>query len=324
MANFDVFNGDADGICALLQMRLAEPLAGHLITGVKRDIALLGSFPCQPGDRVTVLDISLDKNREALLELLGHGAQVTYVDHHFAGEIPVHPALRTLIDPDPAVCTSLLVDRMLEGRFRPWAVAAAFGDNLRESALRAAEPLGLPPPRVEALRELGECINYNAYGETVEVLHFHPAELYRRLYAHADPFAFIADDPAFETLRQGFAADLALAEATRAEWATGGAAAFVLPDAPWSRRVGGVYGNRLALAAPARAHAILTRKRGGGYLVSVRAPAAAPTGADLLCRRFASGGGRKGAAGINHLPETELEGFFAAFREAYPTTGGPP
>ena len=38
----DVFNGDADGLCALHQLRLAEPLAdAQLVTGVKRDIALL-------------------------------------------------------------------------------------------------------------------------------------------------------------------------------------------------------------------------------------------------------------------------------------------
>ena len=35
---FDVFNGDADGICALIQLRLAEPRDTTLITGVKRDI----------------------------------------------------------------------------------------------------------------------------------------------------------------------------------------------------------------------------------------------------------------------------------------------
>ena len=41
MARYDVFNGDADGICALLQLRLAAPADSTLITGVKRDIDLL-------------------------------------------------------------------------------------------------------------------------------------------------------------------------------------------------------------------------------------------------------------------------------------------
>mgnify|MGYP007000196212 len=38
---WDVFNGDADGICALLQLRLAQPKNSQLVTGIKRDIELL-------------------------------------------------------------------------------------------------------------------------------------------------------------------------------------------------------------------------------------------------------------------------------------------
>jgi hypothetical protein len=68
--NYDVFNGDADGICALIQLRLEEPLESILITGVKRDISLLKQVEAKAGDRVTVLDISLDKNRRPLLDLL--------------------------------------------------------------------------------------------------------------------------------------------------------------------------------------------------------------------------------------------------------------
>ena len=52
--NYDVFNGDADGICALLQLRLAEPLDSKLITGVKRDISLLKQVDASSGDSVTV------------------------------------------------------------------------------------------------------------------------------------------------------------------------------------------------------------------------------------------------------------------------------
>ena len=38
MADYDVFNGDADGICALVQLRQAEPRDTTLVTGVKRNI----------------------------------------------------------------------------------------------------------------------------------------------------------------------------------------------------------------------------------------------------------------------------------------------
>ena len=73
MRHFDVFNGDADGICALVQLRLAEPLDSVLVTGVKRDIALLGKVKAKGGDKVTVLDISMQKNLPALNNLLSAG-----------------------------------------------------------------------------------------------------------------------------------------------------------------------------------------------------------------------------------------------------------
>jgi hypothetical protein len=53
-------------------------------------------------------------------------------------------------------------------------------------------------------------------------------------------------------------------------------------------------------------------------VVSVRAPLVNKTGADELCRRFETGGGRKAAAGINVLPEARVAEFVAAFYEAYP------
>ena len=86
MTYFDVFNGDADGICALHQLRLAEPVQSELVTGVKRDISLLKRVEAARGDQVTALDISLDKNREALERLLASGVRVRYFDHHFAGD----------------------------------------------------------------------------------------------------------------------------------------------------------------------------------------------------------------------------------------------
>ncbi len=315
MAYYDVFNGDADGICALHQLRLAQPAASTLITGVKRDITLLDRVVAKAGDEVTVLDIALDKNRAALDALLDRGVRVGYFDHHYPGAIPEHANFAAHIDRAPDVCTSLLVDRFLQGKHRPWAVVGAFGDNLREAAVRAAAPLRLSPERLDTLRELGECLNYNAYGETVADLHYPPDELYRLVQPHADPFAFIAGEDVFRCLREGYAGDIEQARALRPEIATDICAVYVLPDAPWSRRVSGSFGNDLAQAWPQRAHAILTR-RPDGYTVSVRASLAAPAGADELCLRF-GGGGRKIAAGINLLPTDRLEEFVTQFRAVF-------
>ena len=41
MTYFDCFNGDADGLCALTQLRLNHKVKSELVTGVKRDIGLL-------------------------------------------------------------------------------------------------------------------------------------------------------------------------------------------------------------------------------------------------------------------------------------------
>lgn len=316
---FDAFNGDADGICALHQMRLAEPAQTTLVTGVKRDIGLLKKIDAQAGDSILALDIAVEKNAAPLAALLEKGVKVRWFDHHNPGELPTHPNFQATIDTSTDVCTSLLVDRHLAGRYRIWAVTAAFGDNLHDSARRAAEPLGLSAEQLERLRELGECLNYNGYGENLEDLHFHPADLYRSLSTYADPFAFIQEAPEFRILSRGYAADMALAAATKPSEARVSGAVFVLPDAAWARRVSGVYANDLATAHPNRAHALLTRSPRGHYVVSVRAPLADKRGADALCQRFESGGGRKAAAGINALPEARIPDFIAAFFETYPS-----
>ncbi|MEW5770480.1 MAG: acetyltransferase [Pseudomonadota bacterium] len=318
MTHFDAFNGDADGICALHQLRLAEPREGVLVTGVKRDIGLLKRIDAQAGDSITALDIAVEKNAQALAELLARGVTVQWFDHHNPGELPVHPGFHATIDTAAEVCTSLLVDRAIGGRFRPWAVAAAFGDNLHEAARQAAAPLGYTDAQLDTLRELGECLNYNGYGDGLDDLHYHPAELYRALHGYTDPFAFIREAPEFRTLRDGYAADMARARAVAAAEARAGGAVFILPDAAWARRASGVYANELATANPGRAHALLTRSPKGHYVVSVRAPLRNRAGADELCKQFDTGGGRKAAAGINVLPEARIADFTAAFFSAYP------
>ena len=316
----DVFNGDADGICALTQLHLAEPrdALARLVTGVKRDIELLEQVEAGPGDEVTVLDISLDKNRAALRRLLAAGASVLYVDHHYAGEIPQSERLRAVINEAPDVCTSLLVNGRLTNRFCAWAVVGAFGDNLKRSAELLATSLNLSTKELEQLKTLGTCLNYNGYGESIEDLHFAPAELFKLVSCYSNPLTFIAEGCAhFQKLEQGYQADMAAAAGLRAEAASPVTALFVLPNAAWARRVCGVYSNDLSNLHPDRAHAVLTEKSNGNYLVSVRAPLIRKTGADALCRQFASGGGRAAAAGINELPAADLQRFVAAFERQF-------
>jgi len=320
MAQIDVFNGDADGICALLQLRFADPAESTLVTGVKRDIQLLDKIKAVRGDHVTVLDISMEKNLSQLWNILDEGASVFYVDHHQPGEIPEHSALEAIIDTDPKVCTSLLVDRYLNGAFRAWAVAAAFGDNLNSSAESAAKTLMISGDQLNQLKEIGICINYNGYGSNIEDLHFPPAELYRELSTYRSPFDFIDDgQSAYEKLRTGYYQDMDNAQKTNPEYSDKSIVVYLLPAETWARRVSGVFGNQLSNQHPDRAHAVVYHREQGGYMVSVRAPLNNRTGADELCGKFPTGGGRRGAAGINHLPMAELDSFIREFKRQYGT-----
>lgn len=325
MQNYDVFNGDADGICALLQRYFYDAerqqlRQTQLITGVKRDIALLQQIPTEDikGSHITVLDISLDKNRAPLLHLLAQGANVFYADHHFAGEIPDHPHLDAHINTDANVCTSLIMNHIVEQSFYPWAVVGAYGDNLLQSAAALAKTHGIKEKHCQALQQLGTYINYNGYGATIEDLHIAPAILFQSLLHYPDPLDYIEDTHSdFGLLKQGFEQDSQQANETPVHYATDDIAVYILANAPWARRVSGVFGNQLANQFPERAHAVLTPTDAGYFVVSVRAPLNNKTGADELCRQFKSGGGRKAAAGINQLPQDDLALFIDRFQQQY-------
>lgn len=317
MNHYDVFNGDADGICSLLQLRLHSPRQSTLVTGVKRDINLLERLARLPASTFTVLDISLDKNRQALQQLLDNGSTVEYFDHHFPGDIPANPALRATIDTDSEICTGLLVNRHLQGAHLPWAVTAAFGDNLHRAAHEAAVSLQLKDAELAQLEALGTLLNYNGYGATVDDLYFAPDQLFIELLKFPDPFDFIRQSAAFDTLRAGFADDMARARSVEAKLLSDSCATFRFPMQSWARRVGGVYGNELAREYPDRAHALLSEIEPDVYQVSVRAPLNRRLGADELCRQFATGGGRKAAAGINRLAGADIARFDEAFKRQF-------
>ncbi|MBU0481737.1 MAG: acetyltransferase [Proteobacteria bacterium] len=317
MQVYDVFNGDADGICALHQLRLAGPEPGAiLVTGVKRDIRLLDRLVEVRNATITVLDISLDSNRASLLQILA-GNRVRYIDHHFAGEIPTSANLEATILPAPELCTSLIVDNLLAGRHRPWAIVGAFGDNLHAPAQLAAESLSLSGEETTNLREVGELLNYNSYGKTPTDLYFHPLELYNAVKPYRNPLEFHRDSEVLKKLRDGFKDDMERARQTDLFRETAAGRIYLMPDESWSRRVAGVFMNEKARERENQAHALLVDNGDRTLLASIRAPLANRTGADTLCRKFPTGGGRAAAAGVNSLPERMLEEFITAFSETF-------
>lgn len=309
---YDVCNGDADGLCAVRQWRLHEPAPATLVTGLKREIALLQRVPAELADEVLVCDVSLDRNRAALLPLLERGARVRWFDHHAAGTVPSHPHLEAHLDFGAEVCTSLLVDRFLCGCQRAWALVGAYGDDLRAVADHLAEDSGFDAAQRAALQRLGRAINYNAYGDDESDVCIAPAALYGLMARHADPFGMLRAEPVVDAIDAQREADLHAALALAPAWQSEAARVVVLPDATWSRRVAGVLANELAAARPAQAQAVLRPTRGRDFMVSVRAPRRTPQGAQAVCAAF-GGSGRAAAAGIDALPASEFERFVQAF-----------
>jgi len=320
--HYDVFNGDADGIIALLQLRLSQteeqPSESTLITGVKRDISLLKQVNVNTATSVTVLDISLEKNNDALVQLLEKDVRVFYVDHHRTGDIPQSTQLSSLLNTDANTCTSLLVNKHLGGEFALWAIAAAFGDNMETSAETLAEQNNLSLAQQSLLKELGVYINYNGYGRSVEDLHFHPADLFNKLLNYVDPFELINEQGSiFSQLKDAYLADMNKAKSADVLVENASFKAVQLADEPWARRVSGVFGNDLANTSPDKAHAVLTLNADDSYTVSLRAPLSNKQGAGDLCASFPTGGGRAAAAGINALPQEMLSDFFSSVSKYY-------
>jgi hypothetical protein len=313
MANYDVFNGDADGICALQQLRLQTPREATLISGLKRDIDLLQRVDAQAGDEITVLDVSLDKNRDALSAALATGARVFYADHHFPGEIPQHELLDCHIDVAADTCTSLIVNKLLDNAQARWAVVGAFGDNFDQPATGLGRSLGLDGDRLEQMQQLGICLNYNGYGFELDDLLYHPVDLYGLVHPYADPLDFIENEKGYADLKAQYEDDMARARTFAADSESTSGAIYLLPNEGWARRIVGVMGNDLAKQFPDRAHALLVDMGDGHHRVSVRAPYNRKDGADELCRQFPSGGGRKAAAGINALAQDSVANFIDRF-----------
>lgn len=311
--SIDVFNGDADGILALHQLRIVEPKDSKLVTGLKRDIALLKQVSEVPGAIVTVLDISLERNVNALKQSLENQQKVLWFDHHLAGDIPNHTHLETHIDHSPEVCTAILVDSYLGHQYKDWAIAGAFGDNLHAVARkRGAEH---SEGDLEKLQEIGEAINYNAYGESRDDQTCSPEDVVLDLRKFDNPFEYYVSSQVFKEIIKQKESDTAAMQSAKELYSGQAGKALLLPDGAASRRMSGIFSNDLVYAEPGLAHAIMTNFQ-DGYRISIRAPLDRPQGADVLAKKF-SGGGRAKASGVDCLPKHQLDDFCSAMEEVF-------
>lgn len=205
----------------------------------------------------------------------------------------------------------MIVDAQLGGRFRRWAVAGAFGDNLAGCARRLANDRGLSFADTTRLQELGENVNHNAYGDDEHDVLVPPCGLYAAISKHEDPLEFVDACAELALMAHARQQDMERACATCPFVMTAHAAIYKLPHAPWASRVRGMFANWLAMTAPDRANIVAKHEKDGARHVSVRAPLSAPHGGDRLCRRF-GGDGRAGAAAISNLPDHRFDAFITA------------
>ncbi len=291
------------------------------VTGLKRQIVLLEHIPPLETASIHVFDISLDANREALSKLLDNPRfRISWFDHHEAGQIPTYPNLKTTIVNAKGTCTALLVHASLPGSDPRWAAIAAFGDNVPEAAEALLKPLNISDSEIAELREAGELLNYNAYGETEADVLFPPLEIAQRLSSFRDPIEFIRNGGIIPELRAQFQEDEARAKGLAPFEQRVGAVVYRLPRKPWARRLGATLANRLSLQNPECAVTVLHPLNDGAYQVSIRAPRQRNQEippASGLALEFPTGGGRVLAAGINHLPEARLSEFISKFFERY-------
>ena len=266
--HYDVFNGDADGICSLVQLRLSNPKNSKLITGVKRDISLLKKISPVKKDSVTVLDISMKKNYQEVVDFLELGVEIFYADHHQSGDLLTHENFRSHINESSNICTSLIINKYLSGKYQEWAIVGAYGDGMEKSARIIANKADLSKDDRTQLRLLGECINYNSYGTSEVGLLYHPSLLYKLLRRNYNPFDFISNETGvYNNILDSYYSDISKAEAISPEIENDNVSIVILPDEPWSRRVIGVYANLLMHDDKNRAHALMILNKNRSYLV---------------------------------------------------------
>ena len=317
MTNYDVFNGDTDGIFAWHQLRLAHPRDATLVTGVKRDVDLVGRVEAGEGDLVTVMDVSHAKNRKDVQRLLDSGATVEYFDHHDPGELIVHHNITYHINTEPNVSTGLIVNSHVNGKNRLWSVATAFGDNHMDLAMNMAKSENLSEEQTTLLKQIGLVVNYNSYGQTVEDLFFSPEEIAKAVKAcGSDVFRFTEQSNIFPTLLENFSADMSSAVCQEPYSISDNAVIYTLPNEAWTHRVMGSFSNHLVSTNKDLACAIAVLNSDGTYRISVRSSINNPHGAGNLCKKF-GGGGREKAGGVNNLNASDLDIFKKEFERSF-------
>lgn len=315
MKYYDFFNGDADGIISLHQFRLQFPRKSELFTGVKRDVKLLRHAVDIKNATLTVFDISLLSNSDYIENILKNNNKVSWFDHHEPGNTDLGDNFSIRVDADPNCCTNILVDKYLDGLHRPWTICGAYGDNLHEQAEKLNPCFS--ETKMRELKEIGETLNYNGYGNQESDLTVHPKDVYLDIQKYKSPFQYKKLSEIYNKINTQMKSDEAELNSSEILHTSKTGNIILLPDTKASIRYSGIYSNKQTTDNPSKAFAILTNINEDTYRISIRSPKNNPVGASKLALSFPTGGGREKAAGINELPRTELKNFIEKFEYIY-------
>ncbi|WP_375326304.1 hypothetical protein [Candidatus Tisiphia endosymbiont of Nemotelus uliginosus] len=311
------FNGDADGIAAVVQFIHSGFIIDNFFTGHKRDQTLLRHGETLWNAKILACDIELAKNMDSVKKMLDNKCEMCWFDHHGNGEEKLlleYPNFTSNIDIAANTNTALIVYKLLnKPELLKWAIVGLFGDNIDGAALHYCQCLNLSQEEISILTNIGKLINYNSYGESFNDLIIDPIAILHKAKEFKDPITFFQQTDIGERLAQCAREDLKLG-LSYCEENSQENYIILLPNLPWARRVYGTLGNYLVKQYKTKPVAILVDIGADHYLVSVRAPLDQPTGAGDLCRLFPSGGGRAGAGGINKLYKNSLEQFLESFQ----------
>jgi len=313
--NYDLFNGDADGIISLYQYRKWKPSPfAELYTGIKRDVTLLRHLTDVKSGLINVFDISMKTNEGYIPQLINNDNTITWFDHHeMSDDENILASVMHRVDKSPDCCTAMMVDQHVGGQFRSWTICAAYGDNLHESAIKLNDQTNHSSDEMTRLKTIGETLNYNGYGNVESDLTSHPRDVYVDLTAFDCPFDYYNNSHLFVKIKEQMQQDKSALEQSTVVRSSCVGDVILLPDTPSSIRYSGIYSNQLCTDNPSKAFAILTHFDEDSYKISIRAPKDKPYGASTLALKFPSGGGREKAAGVNQLPKKDLPKFIEEF-----------
>ena len=315
MVYYDFFNGDADGIISLHQYRMHHPQNSEVFTGVKRDVKLLRHCVDIHSSKFTVFDISLLSNKDYVDKILSNGNTIRWFDHHEPGDIELGENFEIFVNADPNCCTNILVDKFLEGLYRPWTICGAYGDNLHEQAEKLNP--NFSSENMRKLKEIGETLNYNGYGNKESDLTVHPKDVYLDIKNYESPFQYRKKSEVYNKIFTQMKSDESELSSSEIIHDSDIGKVILLPNSTASIRYSGIYSNQQTTNSPNKAFAILTLVGDDNYRISIRSPKNNPYGASKLALQFPTGGGREKAAGINELPINQLKNFIEKFEKVY-------